>query len=105
MRFLQNVFLPEREGIDPRWILVSEISQTGMLVDATIPMTIRTAPLYAKGDYRIEVRSKTGAVIETLNTTAAWSRMLIFKFTPKDGEGPFRIEISAAPETGVAPAN
>jgi lysophospholipase L1-like esterase len=105
VRFLQNVFLPEREGIDPRWILVSEISQTGMLVDATIPMTIRTAPLYAKGDYRIEVRSKTGAVIETLNTTAAWSRMLIFKFTPKGGEGPFRIEISAAPETGVAPAN
>jgi hypothetical protein len=104
VRFLQNVFLPERQGGDPQWILVSEISRAGMLVEAKVPMTIRTAPIYAKGDYRIEVRGQTGAVIETLKTTAAWSRMLIFKFTPKDGEAPFRIEVSAVPEADPTPA-
>jgi acyl-CoA thioesterase-1 len=98
VRFLQNVFLPERQGVDPQWIIVSEISRTGMLVDATVPLTIRTAPVYGKGDYRIEVRGASGAVIETINTTAAWSRMLTFKCTPREGEGPFRIEISAVPQ-------
>jgi hypothetical protein len=105
VRFLQNVFLPERQGNDPEWILVSEISPVGMLVDAKVPMTIRTAPIYTKGDYRVEVRDKSGAVIEALKTSAAWNRMLIFKFTPKDGEPPFRIKISATPEAGAAPVN
>lgn len=94
VRFLQNVFLPERQGTDPQWVAVSEISRTGMLVDSAVPMTIRTAPVYSKGLYRVEVRGKTGAVLEVFNTSAAWSRMLIFKFTPREGEGPFRIEIS-----------
>ena len=104
VRFLQNVFLPEREGAAPQWIIVSDISRTGMLVDATVPMTIRTAPIYGKGDYRIEVRGKSGAILETLHATAAWSRMLTFKFTPSEGAGPFRIEISAKPESDAAPA-
>lgn len=104
VRFLQNVFLPEREGTDPRWILVSEISRNGMRVDSSVPMTIRTAPIYGKGDYRIEVRANSGAVLETLHVTAAWSRMLIFKFTPREGEGPFRLEISAMPRTDSPPA-
>lgn len=104
VRFLQNVFLPEGQGGEPQWILVSEISRTGMTVDAAVPMTIRTAPIYGKGDYRVEVRGKSGSVIETFNTTAAWSRMLILKFTPREGEGPFRIEISAAPKADPAPA-
>jgi acyl-CoA thioesterase-1 len=104
VRFLQNVFIPERQGADPQWILVSEISSSGMRVESTIPMTIRTAPVYAKGNYLVEVRGKSGAVIETLKTTAAWNRMLIFKFTPKEEESPFRIEISAVAEAG-APAS
>ncbi len=85
MRFLQNVFIPERQGADPQWILVSEISSSGMRAESTIPMTIRTAASYAKGDDRVEVRGKGGAAIETLKTTAAWNRKLIFKFTPKGG--------------------
>ena len=105
VRFLQNIFLPERQGLDPEWILVSEISPTGMLVDAKVPMTIRTAPVYTKGDYRVEVRDKTGAVIEALTTTAGWNRMLIFKVTPRDGEPPFRIKISPVSEAGAVPVN
>ena len=104
VRFLQNVFLPERQGVAPQWILVSEISRTGMLVDAAVPMTVRTAPIYGKGDYRIELRGKSGAVLETLHATAAWSRMLTFKFTPVEREGPFRIEISAKSQADAAPA-
>ena len=68
-------------------------------------MTIRTAPIYTKGDYRVEVRDKSGAVLEALKTTAAWNRMLIFNVTPKDAPPPFRIKISATPEAGVAPGN
>ena len=105
VRFLQNIFLPERQGMDPEWILISEISPTGMLVDARVPMNIRTAPIYTKGDYRVEVRDKSGAVLEALKTTAAWNRMLIFNVTPKDAPPPFRIKISATPEAGVAPGN
>jgi hypothetical protein len=103
VRFLQNVFLPERESAAPQWIVISEISRTGMLVDAAVPMTIRTAPIYGKGDYRIEVRGKSDAAIETLHATAAWSRMLTFKFKPSGGDGPYRIEISATPGSDVAP--
>ena len=103
VRFLQYVFLPERQGVAPHWISVSEISRKGMLVDAGVPMTIRTAPLYGKGDYRIEVRGKNGALLETLHTTAAWSRMLTLQFTPHEGDGPFRIEISPKSTPDAAP--
>ena len=51
-------------------------------------------------DLSIERRGKRGALIETIKTTAAWSRILIFKFTPKEEESPFRIEISAVADTG-----
>ena len=104
VRFLQYVFLPERQGAAPQWIIVSDISRKGMLVDAEVPMTVRTAPIYGKGDYRIEVRGKSGSVLETLHATVAWSRMLTFKFTPSEGDGPFRIEISAKPESDALPA-
>ena len=104
VRFLQNVFVPERQGLEPQWVHVSEISAKGMRVDARIPITIRTAPIYAKGDYLIEVRDRSGTVVNTLKTTAAWNRMLIFKFDPKEADGPFQIGISLLPEAAVSGA-
>ncbi|MEY2599741.1 MAG: hypothetical protein RLZZ142_2000 [Verrucomicrobiota bacterium] len=104
VRFLRNVFIPERQGSAPEWISVSQISPKGMTVDTRVPLNIRTAPIYAKGDYRIEVRGKSGAILETLKATAAWNRMLIFKVTPREGEAPFRIEMVADAEGAAAPA-
>lgn len=101
IRFLQYVFLPERQGTEPRWTFISNLSPKGMPLDSQTPLTIRTAPIYPKGEYRIEVRGKSGTVLETIQATAAWSRMLIFKVTPKEGEAPLEIRITASSESGA----
>ena len=100
IRFLQYVFLPERQGTEPRWTSIVNLSPKGMTFDSQTPVTIRTAPIYPKGEYRIEVRGKSGAALETIQTNAAWSRMLTFKVTPKEGETPLQIQITASTESG-----
>jgi lysophospholipase L1-like esterase len=103
IRFRQYVFLPDRQGTEPRWTAISDLSPRGMTLDSQIPITIRTAPIYPKGEYRIEVRGKSGTVLETIQATAAWARMLTFKITPKEGEAPFQIQITASTESGTPP--
>ncbi|MEK0446468.1 MAG: hypothetical protein RLZZ399_1789 [Verrucomicrobiota bacterium] len=96
VRFLQYVFLPERQGTEPRWTSISNLSPKGMTLDTQTPLTIRTAPIYSKGEYRIEIRGKSGTVLETIQTNAAWSRMLTFKVAPREGETPLEIQITAS---------
>lgn len=93
VRFLQNVFLPKREGIEPQWVHVTGIHSNGMKIESNIPVTIRTAPIYPAGTYRITIHDKSGAIVDTMASDQNGSQMLNFTFDPKDHEGPFRIEI------------
>jgi len=93
VRFLQNVFLPKREGTEPQWVHVTDINPKGMIIDSKIPIAIRTAPIYAAGHYRIGIRDNSGAVVNTIASEVNWSRMNSFIFDSKDHAGPFNIEI------------
>lgn len=99
VRFLQNVFLPRREGTEPQWVYVSGINSHGMNLASRIPVAIRTAPIYPEGKYRITFRDQSGAVMDTTSSIVNWSRMQRFTFDPKGRDGPFRIEI--APENSA----
>jgi lysophospholipase L1-like esterase len=100
VRFLQNVFMPKREGIKPEWVHVTNISSKGMTIESNISVAIRTAPIYAKGSYHIGIQDKDGAVVDTVVCTADFSRTHSFVFDPKGHDGPFRIDI--APEKSTA---
>ena len=93
VRFLQNVFLPKREGTEPQWVHVTDITPKGMNIESKIPIAIRTPPIYPAGNYRIVIRDASGAVVNTIPSEVNWSRMNSFTFDPKDHAGPFRIEI------------
>ncbi|NBV24581.1 MAG: SGNH/GDSL hydrolase family protein [Proteobacteria bacterium] len=97
VRFLQNVFLPKREGAKPDWVDVMGISSKGMNIESKIPIAIRTAPIYPKGSYRIVIHDKNDAVVDTVTSTSDFSRTHSFVFDPKGHDGPFRVEI--APES------
>ncbi len=94
VRFLQNVFLPKREGTEPQWVHVSDINSKGMIIDSRIPITIRTAAIYQAGNYHIVIHDKSGAVVDTIASNVNWTRMQRFNFDPKGHDGPFRIEIT-----------
>jgi lysophospholipase L1-like esterase len=94
VRFLQNVFLPKREGTEPQWVHVSDINSKGMIIDSRIPITIRTAAIYQAGNYHIVIQDKSGAVVDTIASNVNWTRMQRFNFDPKGHDGPFRIEIT-----------
>ena len=72
---------------------MSDITPKGMNIESTIPIAIRTPPIYAAGHYRIVIHDATGAVVNTIPSEVNWSRMNSFTFDPKDHAGPFRIEI------------
>lgn len=93
VRFLQNVFLPKREGTEPQWVHVAGINSSGMTIDSKIPVAIRTAPIYPDGTYRIAIHDKSGVIVDTIAPSVNWSQMQVFTFDPKDHQGPFRIEI------------
>jgi lysophospholipase L1-like esterase len=93
VRFLQNVFLPKKEGTEPQWVHVTDINPKGMNIESPIPIAIRTAPIYPEGKYQIVVHNKSGAVVDTIASDVNWSRMQMFTFDPKGHDGPFRIEI------------
>jgi len=93
VRFLQNVFLPKREGTEPQWIHVTGINSSGMNIESKIPISIRTAPIYPAGKHRIAIHDKSGAVVDTIASDQNWSGMQHFTFDPKGHDGPFRIEI------------
>ena len=94
VRFLQNVFMPKREGIKPEWVHVANITSNGMSIESKIPVAIRTAPIYAKGSYHVVIHAKDGAVVDDIASTADFSRTHSFVFDPKGYDGPFRIEIA-----------
>lgn len=93
VRFLQNVFLPKREGTEPKWIHVTGINSTGMNIESKIPIAIRTAPIYPVGTYRITIQDKSGAVVDTIASNVSGAKMQKFTFDPKGHDGPFHIEI------------
>jgi lysophospholipase L1-like esterase len=93
VRFLQNVFLPKWEGTVPQWVHVTGINPKGMNIESTIPIAIRSAPIYPAGKYQIEVRDKSGAVVDAIASDVNWVRLQNFTFDPKGHDGPFHIEI------------
>jgi lysophospholipase L1-like esterase len=99
VRFLQNMFLPKRKGTEPQWVHVTGINSNGMNIESRIPVTIRTAPIYPAGTYRIAIRDKSGEVVDTIPSYQDGSGRQNFTFDPKNHDGPFRIEIM--PENSV----
>ncbi|OYV06076.1 MAG: hypothetical protein CFE26_08260 [Verrucomicrobiales bacterium VVV1] len=100
VRFLQNVFLPKREGVEPQWIHVSDINSKGMSIEGRLPIAIRTAPIYPAGKYRITIQDRSGTVVDTIASDVGWSKMQSFTFDPKGHDGPFRIEIMLEKSAG-----
>lgn len=93
VRFLQNVFLPKREGTTSSWIQIRELSARGMTIESKMPIAIRTAPIYAAGSYRISIRAASGELVSRVESTVNWSQMHSFTFDPKGHPGPLRVDI------------
>jgi len=96
VRFMRYVFSPQREGIEPKWTHVSQLSRSGMQINTEVPISIRTPSLYKNGTtYRIRIRNQCGKEIHSFEQKSSWHRMLQFKVEPKDLNMPLDIEITA----------
>lgn len=94
IRFMRYVFIPKRDGIDPRWIRVSHLSKNGMLVETPIPIAVRTPATYSKGNtYRVAIRDSEGVEIQSLELEVNWNGMLQFTIDPKGSRSPLDIAI------------
>jgi sialate O-acetylesterase len=99
VRFMQYVFMPQREDLEPRWIRVANITARGMEVETQGPLAVRTAPVYAVGRYRVTVRDKAGLVISDASVPVTYHRMLLLDVDPGPSAGPLKIEVEAEPES------
>ena len=62
VRFLQHVFSPRRQGADPSWICISDLTPKGMVIETAVPLTVRTAPSTPKGARPVAMDRKGSAV-------------------------------------------
>ncbi len=90
VRFLQYVFTPRRQGTEPVWIRVSEISNAGMVVETPVPLSVRTAPGVPR-PARITIQDKSGVAIEPKNVREDVRGFNIFTLDPSGHKGPFTI--------------
>jgi len=93
VRFLQYVLIPDREDQDPHWISVTDISRDGMTVVTELPMTVRTAPIYPKGSYLIEVKDALGEVLLSKKSAITWQKILSFRLAPGSRKQPLAVSI------------
>ena len=94
VRFLRYVFSTHREGIEPKWTKVTQLSKNGMRIESEIPVSIRTPSHYKNGTtYRITIRNKCGKEIQSLEQKSSWHRMLEFMVEPEEVYSPLDIEI------------
>jgi lysophospholipase L1-like esterase len=100
VRFLQNVFLPKREGLASSWVQVRDLNAKGMTIESKVPIAIRTAPIYGAGTYRIAIHTASGELVSRVESTVNWSQMHSFTFDPKGHEGPLRVAIQPVESAG-----
>ena len=95
VRFMRYVFMTKREGIEPEWSKVTNLSKSGMHIETSVSLSIRTPSLYHNGKtYRILFLDNSGKEIDAIEARPGWSRMLQFKVEPKDFGEMLKIEIS-----------
>ena len=95
VRFMQNVFLPASAAPGPHWVEASAITAQGMTLSTEVPLTIRTAPIYPAGTYRIAVADAAGAPVATQTVTITWEQMLQFQVDPQGHPQPLTLTITA----------
>ncbi len=95
VRFMQYVFVPDRGGIEPRWVRVNKMSKHGIQIDTCIPLSVRTPSQYQKNaTYQVVISDASGKEVHSSQQTAPWSRMLQFHIVPNDAEMPLDIKIT-----------
>ena len=94
---MQYIFTPRRQGSEPQWISVSEISAKGMRIETQVPLSIRTAPVSPKGS-SVVIKDKAGVVVTPTDVRSSWGGFHIFTLDPAGHEGPFSVEILAGVE-------
>lgn len=92
VRFLQYTFTPRRQGVEPVWIRISEITPTGMRIETAVPLSVRTAPSVPKGA-RPTARDKAGAEVALKDSRESYGGFCTFTLDPSHHEGPFTITI------------
>jgi lysophospholipase L1-like esterase len=94
VRFMRYVFILERDGIEPQWIRVANLSKNGMSVETPIPISVRTPASYSTGHtYRVTICESDGKEIQSFEQEVIWNRMLQFTIDPKDSQSPLDISI------------
>ena len=94
IRFLQYVFSPRRQGADPSWIRISDLTPKGMVIETTVPLSVRTAPGAPKGA-RPTARDGKGSTVALMEVKENWGGFCIFTLDPAGHDGPFTIAIEA----------
>ena len=98
-RFMQYVFSPKWDSTDvSRWIRISELSPERIQVETSVPLTIRTKPIYkTKQNYLITLHNCDK--VEKNIVTVDWTRMITLTLKPDGINRKFNVEITPDPDS------
>ena len=102
IRFMRYVFIPRWTGSESQWIRVTGLSKSGMRLETPIPIAIRTPAIYNQGEtYRVTTQDAAGQLLQSIEQTVNWNRMLQLNVDP--GTSPSPLKIAIAPIKELAP--
>lgn len=97
LRFRQWVFIPRRNDTQSSWVKAERLGNDGFQVSASMPLTVRTAPLFAQGTYTVEIKDAAGEPVSEQQAQVTWNRL--FAFTIEPGTHPMPLTVSFRKES------
>ena len=95
VRFLRYVFIPQRVGMEPEWVRITNLTKDGLQIETETPVTIRTPAIYARGkEYRVTVREPGGKEARSFELSVNWNRMLQFTIDPTGLQVPLGVTVA-----------
>ncbi|OGV73894.1 MAG: hypothetical protein A3K19_17550 [Lentisphaerae bacterium RIFOXYB12_FULL_65_16] len=92
VRFRQWVFIPKRTDMQSSWAKAERLGPGGFQLITSVPLTVRTAPLFAEGTYVVEIKDAGGERVGTQQAQVTWQRL--FTITIDPGTHPMPLTVS-----------